>query len=148
MDELRPADQWLVLEMDLSFSHSHFTDEDPAGDAIPGALSRVISAGVTVEPDRRLFGSLHLRHFGPRSLIEDRSVTSKQTTLFNGEIGYQLTDRTRLVLEAFNLLDADVADIDYYYASRLAGEPPEGVQDIHTPPALPRSARVALRVDF
>jgi hypothetical protein len=139
---------WLTADFDLSFSRARFTDDDPAGDRIPGALDRVIAAGLTVEPQRRVFGSIRVRHFGPRPLIEDDSVTSAQTTLWNGEIGYSVSDRARLVLEGFNLLDADVADIDYFYTSRLPGEPDEGMDDIHTHPALPRSFRLSLQLSF
>jgi hypothetical protein len=53
-----------------------------------------------------------------------------------------------VVLELFNILDAKVSDIDYFYASRLAGEPAEGIEDVHTHPALPRSARVAFHITF
>jgi hypothetical protein len=143
----RPRD-WLTLDLDLAFSRSHFTDDDPAGDAIPGALGRVIAGGVTFEPENSVFGSLRLRHFGPRELLEDKSVASGATTLVNGEVGYWLTDGASLVLEFFNLFDAEVADIDYFYASRLAGEPSLGVEDVHTHPALPRSGRVVLRISF
>ncbi len=52
------------------------------------------------------------------------------------------------MLEVFNLFDAEVSDIDYFYASRLPGEPADGVEDIHTHPSLPRSARVALQLSF
>jgi hypothetical protein len=88
-----------------------------------------------------------LRHFGPRALIEDNSVTSRQTTLVNGEVGYQFSPRVRLQLEGFNLLNAQVSDIDYFFESRLRDEP-EPVEDIHFHAAIPRSARVALRVSF
>ena len=44
----------------------------------------------------------------------------------------------------FNLLDAQVSDIDEDYASRLQGEPAGGIADVHFRPAQPRSARVAL----
>jgi hypothetical protein len=37
-----------------------------------------------------------------------------------------------------------VSDIDYFFASRLRGEPLEGVDDIHFHPAVPRTARVGL----
>ena len=139
---------WLTLDGDLSFSRARFADDDPAGNVIPGALDRVISAGVTVSPQRSLFGSLRVRHFGPRPLIEDASVTSRSTTLWNAEAGYRVSSRARLVLEVFNLFDAEVSDIDYFYASRLPGEPAEGIEDVHTHPSLPRSARVALQLSF
>lgn len=139
---------WLTAEADIAFSRARLIDDDPAGDNIPGALDRVISGGLMFEPSQRVFGSLRLRHFGPRPLIEDASVKSQGTTLWNGEIGYNIGRRVRLILEAYNLFDAEVADIDYYYPSRLPGEPSEGIEDIHTHPALPRSARVALQFRF
>ena len=142
------ANPWLVADGDLSFSRATFTDFDPAGSRIPGALARVISGGVTIEPRRTFFGSLRVRHFGPRPLLEDASVKSRSTTLLNGEAGYRLSPTTRLVVEVFNVLDAKVSDIDYFYTSRLPGEALEGVADTHTHPALPRSARIVLRMSF
>jgi hypothetical protein len=101
-----------------------------------------------VEPDRRVFGSLRLRHFGPRRLIEDATITSASTTIWNGEIGVNLSTRMRLMGELFNLLDSKVADIDYFYTSRIPGEPLDGVDDIHTHPSIPRMARVSLQISF
>jgi len=97
---------------------------------------------------RNIFGSARLRYFGPRPLIEDGSVNSKGTTIWNGEVGYRLSNKVRLVLEAFNIFAANVADIDYFYASRLPGEAAGGVEDIHTHPVLPRSARVGIQLSF
>jgi hypothetical protein len=54
----------------------------------------------------------------------------------------------RLSLDVFNLLDADDSDIDYFYTSRLRGEPAEGIEDIHLHPTLPRTMRIALTVGF
>jgi hypothetical protein len=139
---------WLTAEGDVSFSRARFADDDPAGDFIPGALDRVVSGGVTVEPDRRFFGSIRVRHFGPRPLVENATVKSKSTTIWNGEVGTNLSTRMRAALEVFNLFDSDVADIDYFYTSRLRGEPLEGVADIHTHPSIPRMARVSLQVAF
>ena len=139
---------WLTVDADLAFTNARFTDDGPAGQQIPGALDRVISAGVTIEPRQSVFGSLRLRHFGPRPLIEDGSVTSRNTAIFNGEIGYRLSNRSRPVVEAFNVLDATVSDIDYFYTSRLPGEAADGVEDVHTHPAIPRSARVSIQLSF
>jgi hypothetical protein len=139
---------WLTVDADLAFTRARFTDDDPAGERIPGALDRVISAGVTIEPSRPLFGSLRVRHVGPRPLIEDASVTSRSTTLWNGEIGYRVSPTIRIALEAFNLFDAKVSDIDYFYTSRLAGEPAGGIDDVHFHPVLPRSARVGIQISF
>ena len=139
---------WMTVDADLAFTNARFSDADPAGTRIPGALDRVISAGLTIESRKPVFGSLRVRHFGPRPLVEDASVNSTSTTIWNGEVGYRLSNNARLVVEAFNLFDADVSDIDYFYASRLPGEPAGGVEDVHTHPALPRSIRLGIQVSF
>jgi hypothetical protein len=142
---------WLNLDLDLSFSRARFPDLPDGEDFVPGALNRVVSAGINVNPPADVrsgpFGSLRLRHFGPRPLIEDNSVQSRQTSIVNGEVGYQFSDHIRLVAEGFNLFDAEVSDIDYFFESRLRDEP-EPVEDLHFHAAIPRSARVALRVSF
>ena len=107
-----------------------------------------MAGAITFSAQRPVFGSLRLRHFGPRPLIEDNSVRSEPTTIWNGELGVNLTDRLNITLEGFNLLNSDVADIDYYYTSRLPGEPAGGVDDIHFHPSLPRMARVMLNATF
>jgi hypothetical protein len=143
----RPT-SWLTVDADLAITRARFRDEDPAGNDIPGALDRAVSAGLTVEPQKTLFGSIRVRHFGPRPLIEDASVKSKSTTLWNGEVGYRLSSKARVVVELFNIFDADASDIDYFYTSRLRGEPADGVNDIHTHAALPRSARLGIQWSF
>jgi hypothetical protein len=142
---------WVTLDADISFSRARFLELPEGEDLVPGALNRVVSGGFALEPPEGgsgPVGSFRLRHFGPRPLLEDGSIKSSPTTLFNGEAGYKFSDRFRLVLEGFNLFNSEVSDIEYFYTSRLPGEPAEGVDDIHLHPALPRSARVSLRVTF
>jgi hypothetical protein len=43
------------------------------------------------------------------------------------------------------VFNAKARDIQYYYASRLAGEPAEGISDVHYHPAEPRQLRVGAR---
>ncbi len=137
----------VTADADLAWSHARFSDGDPAGPFIPGAAGVIASIGLTVDRTRGFFGSVRVRYFGGRPLIEDDSVRSKPTSLVNGQLGYHLTPRVHIVLEAFNLLNANASDIDYFYASRLPGES-GGMSDIHTHPALPRSARLVFRIQF
>jgi TonB dependent receptor/TonB-dependent Receptor Plug Domain/Carboxypeptidase regulatory-like domain len=139
---------WLTLDGDASWARARFRDEDPAGRSVPGAVERVLSAGATVDSNRALFGSLRLRYFGPRALTEDGGVRSAATSLINLSAGYRLTRSARIVVDVFNLLDARHSDIDYFYVSRLPGEPDSGIGDVHVHPALPRTARVSLIVAF
>jgi hypothetical protein len=48
----------------------------------------------------------------------------------------------------FNLFDRDASDIDYYYASRLPGEPVDGVEDRHFHPVEPRNVRLVMTLNF
>ncbi|MEZ5289231.1 MAG: TonB-dependent receptor [Vicinamibacterales bacterium] len=139
---------WLTLDADLSLSRARFSDADPAGTRIPGAVATVVSAGATVTNLSRVFGSVRWRYFGPRALIEDDSVRSRATSLVNLDAGVALAPGVRLAVDVFNLFDARHSDIDYFYASRLPGEPAGGVDDIHLHPVLPRSARVSLLIGF
>ena len=75
-------------------------------------------------------------------------MQSKATTLLNFEGGYQFVKALRLNAQVYNLLDAEVSDIDYYFASRLPGEPLGGVDDIHVHPAVPRTLRVSMVFGF
>lgn len=139
---------WMTLDADLSLSKARFRDGDSAGRFIPGAVQNVVAAGVAVDRLGDFFGSLRMRYFGPRPLNEDNSVRSKASTTVNALLGWELARGLRAQVEIFNLLDAKVSDIDYLYASRLPGEAPGGVEDVHFHPAQPRSARVTLRLGF
>ena len=66
----------------------------------------------------------------------------------NLEGAYQLSKNARIVLDLFNVTNAKDSDIDYYYTSRLRGEPLGGVDDIHLHPALPRTARLNVVLGF
>ncbi len=79
-------------------------------------------------------------------MIEDSSVRSDSTTVWSGQFGIRFNRRVTVSFEVFNLLNSPVSDIDYFYTSRLQGEPLEGVDDVHTHPAIPRTARVALQM--
>ena len=140
--------RWLTLDGDISWSSAHFTEFDPVGDYVPGAVATVISGGLTVDGLHDVYGSLRVRYFGPRALIEDNTVRSKATSLLNAEAGYKVAKHMKVGVDLFNLLNAQGSDIDYYYASRLPGEPTDGVSDIHLHPTLPRTARVNLSLGF
>jgi outer membrane receptor protein involved in Fe transport len=89
-----------------------------------------------------------MRYFGPRPLIEDDSKRSATTAIAYARVGYKIDRRWSLALDVFNLFDRKVSDVDYYYASRLPGEPAEGVEDFHYHPAESRSFRLTLKATF
>jgi hypothetical protein len=139
----RPVPQ-LSLDLDISLAYARFADVPDDESRIPGALENVVAAGVTWQAAARgLFGSARVRHFGAYPLIEDNSVRATPTTLLNAEVGY-LFSGVRLQATVLNVLDTKASDIQYFYESRLQGEAPEGVGDVHFHPVEPRQLRVSL----
>ena len=82
-----------------------------------------------------------MRHFGPRPLTGDGSITSEATTLLNAKLGYRFAS-VAVSLDVLNLLDSEAPDVSYFYASRLPGEAAAGVEDVHFHPVIPRTARL------
>jgi hypothetical protein len=139
---------WFKLDASYAYSSARFTDENPVGNRIPGAIEGVFATGLAVHDLDRWSGSLRVRWFGPRPLIEDDSVRSRSSTLVNADLSFALKPGWSIQAGVFNLLDAKVSDIDYFYVSRLPGEPREGVDDIHTHPSAPRTLRIGFLASF
>jgi hypothetical protein len=142
------ANDWLLLDLDLSASRARFSGSDPAGDYIPGAVDKIASFGVTIADLGPWFAEFQLRYFGPRPLLEDDSVRSKSTTLAYLRGGYRLSEDWKATVDIFNLFDREVSDIDYFYASRLQGEAADGVEDRHFHPVEPRTLRFSLTYNY
>lgn len=139
---------WMTLDLDLAYTKARFTDFDLAGDRIPGAPAWVASGGVTFGADTGWFGALRGRYFGPRPLIEDDSVRSQKSLIFNARAGYRFDNGVKLQLDVLNLFNAQTNQIEYFYLSRLPGEPIDGVADRHVHPAEPLAVRLSLAGRF
>jgi hypothetical protein len=139
---------WLIVDLDLSFSRAEFTDSDPAGNYIPGAIARVASFGVTAKDIGPWSGSLFMRYFGPHPLTEDNSQIAASSLLWSARATYKFDPRTQINLDILNLFDRKANDIEYFYTSRLQGEPAAGVNDHHIHPAEPRTFRLSLVTHF
>jgi outer membrane receptor protein involved in Fe transport len=137
----------VILDADYSWSHARFTEYDPAGDYIPGAVETVVSVGLSIQRDLGWFGGARWRYFGPAPLIEDNSVRSHSTSTVNAQAGYRFSPRLSVMASVFNLFDAEASDISYFYESQLPSES-QPVADIHFHPAEPRTLRVAATVWF
>lgn len=147
------ASNWLLFDLDLSASHAHFvgnkvSSDSGVGNYIPGAVDRVASFGATLTELGPWFAEFQLRYFGPRPLVEDNSVRSKSTTLAYLRGGYRVMPNLKLSVDVFNLFDRRASDIDYYYASRLQGEPVDGGEDKHFHPVEPRTLRVSVVYNY
>lgn len=137
----------LAWDADWAATHSRFSDFDPAGNYIPGAIGNVVTTGPTWRFADRWVWGLRLRYFGSRPLIEDNSVRSNNTSLFNMHVGYA-GPRLRASVDFLNLLNSKDQDITYFYTSRLPGEAAGGVDDRHFHPVEPFGARFNMAVTY
>lgn len=139
---------WATFDLDLAYTMARFMDASADGAFIPGAPSFIASGGITLGADTGWFGALRWRYFGVRPLIEDGSVYSAPTSLFNARVGYVFENGLKLQVDGFNLLNTQASQIDYYYTSRLPNEPAEGVADRHFHPVEPLAVRFTLAKAF
>jgi hypothetical protein len=139
---------WLTFDLDVAYTRARFTDFDLAGDRIPGAPAWIASGAITFGNETGWFGALKGRYFGPRPLVEDDSVRSQASLIFNARAGYRFDNGLKLQLDVLNLFNARTNQIEYYYLSRLPGEPIGGVADRHVHPAEPLAVRLTLAGRF
>jgi outer membrane receptor protein involved in Fe transport len=147
--------RWLLVDLDVALSRARFTSPpEPAdvslghsGSHVPGSIESAVSTGVSVHQLGPWSASVFLRYFGPRPLVEDDSIRSSASTLVNAQLSYRVAKPLLLTLDVFNVFDAQVDDIAYYYTSRITpAADPKG--DIHFHPAEPRSARLTASISF
>lgn len=133
-----------TLDVEYSWTDARFSERAAEGNEIPGSLEHVLQAGLSYRNEAGWYGSLRMRYFGERPLVEDGSVTSDSSTLLNLRLGRDW-DKLSLRADILNLLDSNDHDIDYFYASRLPGESSGmGVEDTHYHVLEPRSVRVSI----
>ncbi len=138
--------QWLLIDADFAWSRGRFDN----GDRIPNAVDRVASMAVTLRDLAHWTTSLQWRYLGSGPLVEDNSVRSRPSSTPNTRITRGLPGwgrQTDITLDIFNLTNRRVNDIQYFYESRLPGEPAP-VADRHVHPAEPRTFRLSLRWGF
>jgi outer membrane receptor protein involved in Fe transport len=143
----RPT-SWMFIDLDVAWNQARFSDDSPEGDFIPGAPQTVVSAGVAVQQYGPWSCAMFLRYIGAYPLNESNTARADASTVVDAQAGYTFNSRWRLRLDVFNLFNAQTNDISYFYTSRLPGEPPEGVDDVHVHPGEPRSFRVTLSYRF
>ncbi|MEO6155290.1 MAG: TonB-dependent receptor, partial [Thermomonas sp.] len=139
--------QHYTANLEASYTRSKFRDFDPAGDEVLGSIPLVVGAGITGHYDNGWLASAQLKHFGRYPLIEDNSIKSQGSTLLNLRVGRDWSS-VGVYLDVLNVLNSDDHDIDYYYSSRLQGEPAGGMDDVHFHVFPKRSLRLSVRYNF
>lgn len=135
------------LEADFAWTDSQFSHRASEGNDIPGALGTVISTTLSAQLPSGWFGSLRVRYLGRAPLIENGTVQADSTVLSHLTAGWS-GKRYALRADILNLLNSDDRDIEYYYASRLSGEPSEGIEDRHFHTFEPRQVRLTISLNL
>ncbi len=136
-------DDNLSLDFEYSLTNSRFAHPVDGSDEIPGALDKVLGAGVNYQHNDKLYANLGLRWFDDFPL--DGGTTAGGSTMVNLRVGYAFTDNVSLALDVLNLFDSADHDIEYFYESQLPGEL-EPVEDHHFHVFEPRAARLNLEI--
>jgi outer membrane receptor protein involved in Fe transport len=135
---------WLAIDAVWTSATSRYVDLPEGANAIPGALKNSGELGIsTVFP--KWNAAIRVRHLGPHALIEDNSAVGEATTLINLRAAFT-PGRLELYAELLNALDSKAHDVDYFYATRLPGEPAGGVEDYNSRIVEPRQIRVGVKV--
>ncbi|MEM9480688.1 MAG: TonB-dependent receptor, partial [Verrucomicrobiota bacterium] len=132
---------WLSLDTEFTLTESRFVE---TGEEIENAVPASFSGGIALGDDIGPFASLRGRYFSPRPLNGDGSVESKDALQVNARLGYRTENNWEFAVEALNLFDAKDNDIEYFYTSRLPGEPAAGREDIHLHPYEPFQIRLSI----
>jgi hypothetical protein len=145
--------RWLLFDLDVALSRARFTQPapqgDPPGDFIPGSIESAVSGGIALHQLGPWSASVFLRYFGPRPLIEDDTHRSSASTLVNAQASYRVAKPLLLTVDVFNVFDAQVDDIAYWYTSRISPDPAvKASDDVHFHPAEKRSVRLTASVFF
>jgi hypothetical protein len=139
----RPIDR---IDIDLSAAATHARLLGaPGADHIPNALEYVFTGGISALVTDELIATLTFRLLGPAPLTEDGLIESETAFTTNLLLRYQL-GRFTFTGQILNLLNNADNDIQYFYTSRLPGEPDEGIDDFHIHPMEPRTWRLGMRI--
>jgi outer membrane receptor protein involved in Fe transport len=140
---------WLAVDAVWTGNHSRYTDLPAGQNYIPGALEATGELGVSaIFPEWN--AAVRVRYLGPHALIEDNSERGRPTTLVNLRAAWTPTHfhGIEVYADLLNVFDTHSDDIDYWYATRLPGEPLEGVEGLNSRIVEPRQLRVGIKKTF
>jgi outer membrane receptor protein involved in Fe transport len=132
---------WLSYDLDLSYTWAKFVN----GDKVPLAPRFLAFTGITARHDSGLQARLQMRHIGRRYSIEDGSILTPTSTIFDLFVKY-VWKRYEFFIQLQNLANKKWRAAEHAFVSRLPGEPAAGVLDSHFTPGDPFTAKAGVTV--
>ncbi|MBF9219562.1 TonB-dependent receptor [Hymenobacter ruricola] len=137
----------LFLDTDLNYNHGRQLEAPSEANYIPLAPTFTSIGGLTYKAPRGLSGSLRYRHIDSRPANDDGSIRARGYFLLDAVLSYT-TPRFQVGATAENLLDVNWNQAQFATQSRLPGETPEGVDELHFTPGTPFYAKLNVSVFF
>ena len=145
--EYRPF-RWMEMNADLAISKARYRASAATlsnfgldGPFIANAPTFIGSFGVLVDNLGPWFGGLQWRDLGKYPISDGQEFPQdKGYSEVNVDVGYKFNPHLKAQLTIFNLTNTKANAAAYFYASRLPGEPAEGVEDFQVHPLEPISA--------
>ena len=139
--------EWLAVDAVWTASDARYAGLPEGQDFVPGALESAGELGLSAI-FRDWNAALRFRYLGPHPLIEDNSERGEETLLVNLRAAWTGFKGWEIYGELLNALDSKAHDIDYFYATRLPGEPSEGIEGRNSRVVEPRQVRIGLKKTF
>jgi outer membrane receptor protein involved in Fe transport len=133
---------WLAYDLDLSYTWAKFTN----GDKVPLAPRFLAFTGITARHESGVQGRLQMRHIGSRYGIEDGSIKTPSSTIFDLFLKY-VWQRYEFFLEFQNLANTKWRSAEHVFESRLSTEPSGvGTLDSHFTPGDPFTVKGGITI--
>ncbi len=145
---VRPT-EWLAIDAVWTGSKSRYQGLPEGENFVPGALESSGELGISaIFPEFN--AAARARYLGPHPLIEDNSRRGESTLLINLRAAWTPSNLAGFEIygELLNVFDSKRHDIDYFYVTRLPGEPPEGIEDFNSRVVEPQQFRVGIKKTF
>ena len=135
---------WLSYDLDLSYTWAKFTN----GDKVPLAPRFLAFTGITARHESGVQGRLQMRHVGSRYGIEDGSIKTPSSTIFDFFLKY-VWQRYEFFVEFQNLANTKWRSAEHVFESRLSTEPSGvGTLDSHFTPGDPFTVKGGITIHF
>ena len=112
---------WLLVDADLAWTHARFANPTLPASASPTPWTRS-PRWASRCAIWALVGSLQWRYLGSGRAGRGQQRAPRSSLTTNLRISHKFSARIELSLDAFNLLNRRLNDIEYYYESQLPGE--------------------------
>ncbi|MEO7568038.1 MAG: TonB-dependent receptor, partial [Croceibacterium sp.] len=144
----KPND-WLAFDAVWTGSYARYVGLPAGQDYVPGALESSGEFG-TSAIFRDWNAALRVRYLGPHALLQDNSLRGEPTVLLNLRAAWTPHQFSgwEVYGELLNALDSKRDDIDYFYVTRLQGEPLDGIEGRNSRIVEPRQFRLGVKKTF